>query len=269
MRRRWWWISLILCAPVWADSPPPPQINPPLISIIIDDLGYRYKNSRRAVQSPYPLSCSFLPHSPHARQLARQAWLLNKDVMVHLPMEAISGKRLGPGGLYQNMDRQQFEKTVQQNIDAIPHAMGINNHMGSLLTGNHTAMDWLMQQIARRNHLFFVDSRTTRHSHATMHANLNGVMNTGRDIFLDHVIDRTRIKQQFDKLIWRAQRHGSALAIGHPHPQTLDVLEQELPQLAQKGVKLVPVSQLIQFRSERRLAWQQTSSSPLPRAAKN
>lgn len=259
---------MFLCAPVWADSLPPPQTKA-IISIIIDDLGYRYRNSLRAVHSPYSLTCSFLPHSPFAEKLARQAWLLNKDVMVHLPMEAISGKSIGPGGLYQNMSRQAFEETLIKSIKAIPHATGINNHMGSLLTRNHTAMDWLMRQIAKRNNLFFVDSRTTQKSHAVMHANLNGVMNTGRDIFLDNVVESKSIKHQFNRLIWQAQRRGSALAIGHPHPETLAVLDQELPKLSQMGVKLVPVSQLILHRAERRLAWQQTSSSPLRKAVKN
>jgi len=265
--RRWLFICALICAPVWADSLPPPSGNA-LVSIIIDDLGYRYQTSVQAVHSPHALTCSFLPHSPHARALAKQAWLLNKDVMVHLPMEAISGKALGPGGLYKAMSRQQFEKTVQDSIRAIPHAIGINNHMGSLLTSNHTAMDWLMQNIAKRNNLFFIDSRTSQNSQALMHANLNGVMSTGRDIFLDNVVETETIRRQFKRLLWQAQRRGSALAIAHPHPETLAVLEQELPLLAQSGVTLVPVSKLIQFRSERRLAWQ-TSLSPLPRAAKN
>lgn len=265
--RRWLIICLFLCAPIWANSATPPQTNA-LISIIIDDLGYRYRTSLQAVHSPHALSCSFLPHSPHADALARQAWLLNKDVMVHLPMEALSGKDIGPGGLYQAMTRQQFEQTVLDNIKAVPHAVGINNHMGSLLTRNHTAMDWLMQQIAKRNNLFFVDSRTTQGSQAIVQANLNGVMNTGRDIFLDNIVDAETIRTQFKRLLWQAQRHGSALAIGHPHPQTLEVLAQELPQLLQMGVTLVPVSQLVQFRARRSLAWQ-TSSSPLPKVAKN
>ena len=265
--RRWLMTCALLCAPLWADSAPPPQINAH-ISIIIDDLGYRYRNSLRAVHSPWPLPCSFLPHSPHADALARQAWLLNKDVMVHLPMEADNGKAIGPGGLYNNMSREAFEKTVMESIRAVPHAIGVNNHMGSLLTRNHTAMDWLMQQLANQLKLFFVDSRTTQQSQAMLHANLNGVLNTGRDIFLDHVVEVAAIRQQFKQLIWQAQRHGTALAIGHPHPETLDILDQELPGLARMGVKLVPVSQLILHRSERRLAWQ-TSSSPLPRDAKN
>lgn len=265
--RRWLITCVFLCAPVWANDSTPPQTNA-LISIIIDDLGYRYRNSFRAVHSSHALTCSFLPHSPFAKTLARQAWLLNKDVMVHLPMEAISGKAIGPGGLYKAMSRQKFEQTVTESIRAIPHAIGINNHMGSLLTRNHTAMDWLMQKIAKRNKLFFIDSRTTQHSQAILHANLNGVTNTGRDIFLDHIVDVEAIGKQFKRLIWQAQRRGSALAIGHPHPETLTVLEQVLPQLAQMGVTLVPVSQLIQHRSQRRLAWQ-TSSSPLHKAAKN
>ena len=265
--RRWWITCVLLCAPLWANGLPPPQTNA-LISIIIDDLGYRYSNSLRAVHSPHALTCSFLPHSPFAESLAQQAWLRNKDVMVHLPMEAISGKAIGPGGLNQTMSRQQFEQTVMDSIRAIPHAIGINNHMGSLLTRNHQAMDWLMQEIAKRHKLFFVDSRTTQHSQALHHARLNGVMNTGRDIFLDHEVDVEAIQKQFKRLIWQAQRRGSALAIGHPHPQTLMVLEQELPHLSQLGVKLVPVSQLIRHQSQRSLAWQ-TFSSPLHKAVKN
>jgi len=43
-----------------------------------------------------------------------------------------------------------------------------------------------------------------------------------------------------------AKKNGSAVAIGHPFPETLDVLEEYIPQLKAAGIKLLPVSQLIQ-----------------------
>lgn len=262
-----WLVLLMLCfgvtLPVAAEEPATA-----VISIIIDDLGYRYRDSLRAVHLPGPVTLSFLPHTPYTVPLAKQGWILNKEIMVHLPMQAINGNRLGPGGLTLDMDQQQFNLTLKQSVAAVPRATGINNHMGSLLTRNPTAMQWLMSGLSQQNALYFVDSRTTEQSQALIQAREHGIQHTGRDIFLDHNPDKQAIVAQFTKLIRHAKRHGSALAIGHPRQNTLDVLEAGLPLLAEHGIKLVPVSELIRYRSQRSLAWQ-TSSSPLPRAAKN
>lgn len=270
MMRQWLVVTLLfLAVPIRADNAPtPPDVSPAIISIIIDDLGHRYRTSQRAVHLPWPVTCSFLPHTPYSVTLAKQAWLLNKEIMVHMPMEAISGKAMGPGGLKLGMAQDNFEQVLHNSLAAIPHASGLNNHMGSLLTRNITAMNWLMAKLAQQENFYFVDSRTTQKSQAMALARQYGIMHTGRDIFLDHDPDKQAVQQQFRKLLRHAQHFGSALAIGHPHPATLEVLEQSLPLLAEKGVKLVPVSELIRFRSQRRLAWQ-ASSSPLPRAAKN
>ena len=264
MRR--WLVSticlLFLNSIAQADSPAPPTTSyNAIISIIIDDLGYRYKNSSRVVHMPWDLTCSFLPLTPHAKTLAQQAHLLNKEIMLHLPMEAISGKTMGPGGLRLGMRRPEFEQTLKTSLAAIPYARGLNNHMGSLLTRNGQQMGWLMQKLAQRGDLYFVDSRTTLQSQAMAQAELNNVLATDRDVFLDHELGTASIQKQFQRLLNIAKLYGSALAIGHPHDVTLDFLEQNLPSLAQHGVRLVPVSRLIQFRSQKRLAWQ-TSSSP-------
>jgi len=253
---------LLLNSTAYADNLTPPATSSnAIISIIIDDLGYRYENSHRVVHMPWDLTCSFLPLTPHAESLARQAHGLNKEIMLHLPMEAVSGKTMGPGGLSVIMRRTEFEQTLKTSLAAIPHARGLNNHMGSLLTRNAKQMNWLMQKLAQQGRLYFVDSRTTVQSQAMAQAELNNVLATDRDVFLDHKLGKAAIQKQFQRLLAIAKLYGSALAIGHPHDITLDFLEQNLPKLAQHGVSLVPVSHLIQFRSQKRLAWQ-TSSSP-------
>ncbi|MDH5181452.1 MAG: divergent polysaccharide deacetylase family protein [Gammaproteobacteria bacterium] len=268
--RRWSAVLLLLIfTPLHADTAPLPPASPPaLISIIIDDLGHVYRNSFRAVHLPWPVTVSFLPHAPHSVTLAKQAWLLDKEIMVHLPMEALGNKDIGPGGLKLDMTQEQFAHILQTGLASIPHAGGINNHMGSLLTRDASAMDRLMSHLALERKYFFVDSRTTQQSQALHTARQYGLHTTGRDIFLDHVPDKKSVQQQFNKLIQLARQHGSALAIAHPRPETLEVLHESLPKLAEMGVKLVPVSTLIQYRTQRRLAWQ-TSSFPLPRAVKS
>ena len=239
----------------------------PAVSIIIDDLGYRFKYGKRAINLPGRLTFSFLPHSPHAVKLAELAHQRQQEIMLHMPMESDEPKRLGPGGLTQCMTQAQFSKTVTENFTAVPHVKGFNNHMGSLLTRSDMLMASVMKASAKPD-LYFVDSRTTSDSVAVKHARNNGIYGVSRDIFLDHFKEPAFIQAQLEKLVKRAKKKGTAIAIGHPYKLTLQVLEQWLPQAEKLGVQLVPVSELIQIREQRRLAWQE-SSSRSPKAVKN
>lgn len=239
----------------------------PVVSIIIDDLGYRLKYGKRAVNLPGRLTFSFLPFSPHARQLAELAYQKQQEIMVHMPMESNEAKRLGPGGLYKTMSEEELVKTVQQDLAAIPHASGFNNHMGSLLTRKNLAMTTVMKA-AYRPGLYFIDSKTTSDSVALQQAETAGMYGATRDVFLDHVTQKAFIEKQLNHLVRLAKQQGSAIAIGHPHKVTLEILEQWIPAAETYGVTLVPVSELIQLRQQRRLAWQE-SLSPSPPAVKN
>lgn len=244
-----------------------PKVPLPAISIIIDDLGYRLKQGTRAVNLPGKITFSFLPHSPHAKKLAEQAYLRHQEVMVHMPMESDEAKRMGPGGLNHAMSEQELVKTVKENLAAVPHAIGFNNHMGSLLTRSDSLMAMVMKA-AYRPGLYFIDSKTTHDSVALQHARSAGIYGARRDVFLDHVKTREFIESQLEKLIKQARKKGTAIAIGHPYKLTLGVLEQWIPQVESRGVKLVSISELIELREQRRLAWQE-SSSRSHRAAKN
>lgn len=239
----------------------------PALAIIIDDIGYQLANGRQAVQLPGAVTCAFLPHTPHSRELAAKAYDNGKELMVHLPMQATVGKRLGPGGLTLNMPETQFKRTALQSIASIPHASGVNNHMGSLLTRHPGAMDWLMALIKEQGDLYFVDSRTAEKSVAEQSANEIGIPVTHRDIFLDNVRDINAIKKQFRLAVKVAKRKGTAVAIGHPYPETMAVLKEELAQLEAQGIQLVPVSELIQKR-QGKILWR-ASSFPSQKVAKN
>ncbi|MFQ5487860.1 MAG: divergent polysaccharide deacetylase family protein [Gammaproteobacteria bacterium] len=217
----------------------------PAIAIIIDDLGQQLGAGVRAVMLPAPLTYSFLPHTPYARPLATLAHNRRKEVMMHLPMEALDHRPMGEGGLRPGMKRQDFVRVVLDDLASVPHVQGINNHMGSLLTQQKLPMRWLMEEIVRHRPLYFVDSHTSKYSVAREVAVEYHIPSLRRQVFLDHDRDPAAIAYQFRRLLTLARRQGVALAIGHPHAETLAFLEQALPLLKAEGIDVLPVSRLI------------------------
>ncbi len=215
------------------------------ISIIIDDLGDLKKNGLRAIQLPGNVTYAVIPYTPHSQSLARTAHRLGKEVMVHMPMESMDDRRLGRGGLRLTMAEQEFKQTLKAGIAAIPYASGLNNHMGSLLTRHPGHMQWLMDILNKNGQLYFIDSRTTAQTVALQLAQENRIPSRQRDIFLDNDPSPAAVAHQFKRLVAQAKKMGTAIAIGHPHDATLALLERQIPQLETLGLKLVPVSELL------------------------
>jgi hypothetical protein len=248
MSKRAGWFVQVLIAIAAIMLPAVSHAAKPVIAIIIDDMGDKLGRGKQAIALPGRVTLSFLPHTPHAKSLANKAHAAGKEVMLHLPMESETELPLGPGGLTLHMTEQEVQKTIQDDLASIPHAKGINNHTGSLLTRHPGAMQWLMQAIKRHGGLYFVDSRTTIHSVALQIALEHGLPATKRDVFLDHVKSRSAIKREFRDLLQLAKKRGYAVGIGHPYAETLRVLKQELPKLDSMGISLVPVSQIVSMQ---------------------
>jgi len=219
---------------------------PPRISIIIDDLGYQLEAGRRAIDLPGPLAYAVLPGTPGARLLARRANANGKEVLLHLPLEAAGyAGPVEPGVITLAMSHADFQAAFEDAIKSVPFAVGVSSHRGSLLTRHPGHMAWLMEEIHRHAGLFFVDSYTTEKSVALQVAAEVGVMAIRRDVFLDHDLDPEALRAEFQRLKKMARMRGKAVAIGHPYPATMELLEREIPRLAEEGFELVPVSQLI------------------------
>lgn len=220
----------------------------PRIAIIIDDIGYK-QSDLNMVKLPFALTYAVLPHTPYGKQAAELAFQQNREIMLHIPMEASAQNALGPGALTQHMSRQQIHNTLQLALADIPHVIGVNNHMGSLFTALTHPMAWTMEYL-HEHQLFFVDSLTTPKSTARYYAEHYNVAVLSRDIFLDNVQNEAAIEAQFQQLLEIARRRSSAVAIGHPYPATYQFLQARLPQLAAEGIELVPISALLPGRDQ-------------------
>ncbi|KDC49657.1 hypothetical protein TW82_08555 [Pseudoalteromonas fuliginea] len=214
------------------------------IAIVIDDIGY-HQRDLEFLTLPGQLSYSILPHTPYSQAFASLASQSNKELLLHVPMQALNGKKLGPGALTLSMSKEQLQQTLGTALASLPQVKGVNNHMGSALTQHSQAMKWTMEVLKKR-HLYFLDSRTTDLSQAQNAANFLGVANISRQVFLDNIITPEQLQLRFDELKQQATDHNFAIAIAHPYPETIDFLREALPQLIDQGFELVPVSQLVE-----------------------
>lgn len=216
----------------------------PRISIVIDDIGYR-KSDFSALDLPGQFTYSVVPFAPFTQIIANSVHQSDREVMAHIPMEAIHNNHLlGKGALKLSMTEQQTRQQVQAILADIPYVSGINNHMGSEFTTKPTHLGWLMDELSKQQ-LYFLDSKTTAYSMAERVAVKHGLRTGHRHIFLDNQLDLPYLTQQFDKLITIAQKYNYAVAIAHPHPQSIAFLKNKASQLESMGIKLVPVSQIL------------------------
>lgn len=258
------WLLFVQGLGLAAGQPPAERL--PAISVIIDDMGNRADWGEQALTIPGAVTYAVLPMTPQARQLAKKAFRSGKEVMLHLPLQSTTGNALGPGALTLDQTRREFMDTLRQDLSAVPYIQGVNNHMGSLMTQHPGAMDWLMQGLATQPDLFFIDSRTSSDSVAARIAAEYGIPNASRDVFLDNDRDPGAIRRQMLLLFLRARQQGFAIGIGHPYPETTQVLSEMLAAPERWGVRLVPASEMIQLQGSKR-PWQE-HSSPSPRVAK-
>lgn len=213
------------------------------VSIIIDDIGYR-DTDKAVLTLPEQVTLSVLPHTPLGADLATQAHRKGHEIMLHLPMHALNGKALGPGGLTNMMSEKNVKQTLVKAIEQVPFAKGANNHMGSLLTQLEQPMVWTMEVLQQQG-FYFVDSVTTRYSKAGATANKVGIPFIEREIFLDNNRTLEGLEQQFSKIIELSKHQNKIVVIAHPYPETISYLNNNLYRLDDSGIQLVPTSKLI------------------------
>jgi polysaccharide deacetylase 2 family uncharacterized protein YibQ len=233
------------------------------IAIVIDDLGNDRAALERIAAWRYDVAGAVLPGLPESVAAARHLARSGKEVLLHLPMEPDGYPRVqpGPGVVLRSDSDKRIAEIVAEDLDSVPGAVGVNNHMGSAATADARVMRAVVRVLADRG-LFLVDSRTTEASVARRMAEEISLPAVSRRVFLDSVPTAEAIGRSFDELLSRARKDGSALAIGHPYPETMAMLERELPHLAEKRVELVRVSSLVSGSPRSSVLGSQSSRRP-------
>ena len=224
--------------------------NKPLVSIVLDDMGLNQFHSDWAVSLKAPLTLSYLPYAKNLANQTQSARAEGHELLIHLPMEPRGNADPGPGALMVNMDQMEIKKRLARALYVFPGAIGVNNHMGSLFTADQRVMSIVLTQIKSSGQLF-LDSLTTSNSLVAQLGDKLNVPVVSRDVFLDDIDKEDEIVRRLREVERVALDKGTAIAIGHPRVTTLRVLEKWLANLAEKKIRLAPLSAVAKTRLNR------------------
>lgn len=226
-----------------------PAIVRPKIVIILDDIGLDPDIANDAFALPGPISFAILPYAEDVQILAEKAAESAGDVILHLPMEPHGDEDPGPNALRSNMSAGVFLRALQWNLSRFDNYVGVNNHMGSKLTANSAAMKTVLGAL-KDSDVYFVDSVTSNNSVAYRTALQIGAPVLPRDVFLDPTPhNRDVVRRQLRLVEQIALETGYVVAIGHPRPETLDILGPWLTSVSARGFELTTPSALLESRS--------------------
>lgn len=225
--------------------PAPKTGGRPMIAVVIDDLGVDRRRSERVIPLRAPLTLAWMTYAQDLPRLTREAHGRGHELMVHVPMQPQGASwDPGPDVLEVGVHPEENRRRLEWGLSRFEGFVGINNHMGSRYTGDHTGMKVVMEELRKRG-LLFLDSVTTDKSVAPDLARSYGVPFAARNVFIDNDQSVSAVLAQLQKAEAYARKHGAAIAIGHPHDATIEALQQWLPGLEGKGLVLVPVSTIV------------------------
>ncbi len=221
---------------------------------MIDDCGLDRAGTERAIDLPAAVTLTFLTYADDLPAQTEAARRKGHEILVHVPMQPINPYiDMGPNGLKVDLTRDQVLRRLRWDLSRFGGYVGINNHMGSRFTSDAQGMGWVMSVLKARG-LMFLDSRTIATSVGATLAAADGVPYTSRDVFLDDVQTKQAVEAQLKEAVEIARKKGTVVAIGHPHPATLDALTSWIAGLPRAGVVLVPLTDIVQVQARLRQA---------------
>lgn len=197
----------------------------PAIAIVIDDVGLDWARFRSVNALPIPLTMAFLPYGADAQAML-DATDARHEPILHLPMEPNRRKYDAGPDMVPAGSPQVIKATLNANFAKLTGYQGVNNHTGSKATADARTMQVVLAELGRRD-LYFLDSRTTDYAKAKSLSRRTGTPVVEAQLFLDGNFGKggkAHVEKQLRLLTRLARTNGSAIAIGHPYPETLSAI---------------------------------------------
>lgn len=213
------------------------------LAIVIDDAGRDLDSQHIYEQMGIPLTLAVMPDQVHTRDAARSWRAHGLPVILHQPMESVSGIGMEPKAILTSMSDAAIRQMLRDSLSQLPEAIGINNHQGSKATIDARTMDIVMNELHHRG-LFFFDSHTNSTTAADKAAKTYGVPYVRNDLFVDNSASVSDICAMIQEGADRAKKKGTYIIIGHCRPHTAEAFRQMVPKLKAQGIEFVYLSSL-------------------------
>ncbi|WGU96526.1 divergent polysaccharide deacetylase family protein [Paenibacillus dendritiformis] len=217
--------------------------------IVIDDFGNNGRGTQEIIDLPFKVTVAVMPFLKYTKSDAERAHAAGHEVIVHMPMEALAGKKtwLGPGAITVDLSEDEIRKRVHAAIDDVPHAVGMNNHMGSKVTVEPRVMRVILE-VCKERGIYFLDSHTNFRSVVAKVAEEVNIPLMENHIFLDDIHKPSAIRKQFMKMKEHLNDHNICVAIGHVGSAghiTAAIVKKQMLQMSQEQITFKKVSEVL------------------------
>ncbi len=209
------------------------------VAIVIDDFGNNMKGTEKMLSLPIPLTAAVMPFLPSTKQDATSAHQKGHEVIIHMPMEPVKGKKewLGPKAITTDLSDAEIRSRIKQAIEEVPFAIGMNNHMGSKATADERVMRIILS-VCKEHGLFYLDSKTSPHSVVKKIGEEIGVPIVENKLFFDDLYTSAHVSKQANILLQKVRTEPVMVAIGHVGPPgeiTSSVIRSYIPKIQEKA----------------------------------
>ncbi len=217
----------------------------PRIAILMTGLGLNQRLSQEAIRKlPPKVSLGFSAYGRRLPKLASQAKRFGHEYMLQIPMEPFDVRQTDTGSktLLASKSAKANRPNLHWALGRLTGYFGIANYKGGRFLGSARAVTGLFKELRERGLVFFHDDTTGGAAIAKLAAQTNvGYART--TLLVDQNPTRKGISKALKKLEASAKRLGFAVGVVHMHPVSINMIRAWSKKLAQKGVRLVPLSQ--------------------------
>ena len=215
------------------------------ISIIITGLGNNTEALKRVESFPSAINLGYTPYSPNITSHLNEVTSKGHEIYVLVPFEPQNYPLDDPGPLV--ILKSEHNKANPNRLNSIltkyTNISGVYSDIGEKFTSSAEELAPILETIAAKEISFIYGNGNKNeifNGLTTSYDNKVAFM----DILLDHEINERKIREQLVALEALARDRSIAIAYIRPYPISLSILEEWIKTLNNKGIILVPASQI-------------------------
>ena len=214
------------------------------ISLVVGGLGLSQTGTQNAIRTlPPDVTLAFAASGNSLQRWMQEARRKGHEILLQIPFEPFDYPANDPGPL--TLTTEAGAKTnlalLHKSLAEITNYTGIMNYMGGRFVTDESAMDPVMQDLARRG-LLYLDDGTSARSVAPQLALKDGVPFAQGDLTIDASRDRGDILKKLDQLEATARAKGFAIGTGSAFQVTVDAVADWIDEAVKRGIEIVPVT---------------------------
>jgi polysaccharide deacetylase 2 family uncharacterized protein YibQ len=222
----------------------------PIIAVVVDGVGLLDPNVKLDLPSQISLGMpSYVPY----KEYANNKYIMKHNILLNIPLEPLNYPEndADPNALL-------IKNSNKENLDNLNLILDRSTNYNALYTSyddRYTDSYELSKDLLSRlknGKVIYLSGLTDKNALIYQVAEKMNFYILENDIVLDSVLSKEDINTQLLELERIAQNSGSAIAIGGSYPLTMELLNDWVPSLASKGIKIVPIQDFYKIISKRK-----------------